>query len=866
MTGPGGVGPTHLADGSSRYVPSQIGSYRILGIIGEGAMGVVYDAEQDRPHRRVALKVIRPGFAGPTRERRFQHEAEVLGRLQHPGIAQIYHAGIAETDHGAQPYFAMELVHGRPLNAYVGARELSLQERLTLLARICDAVEHAHQKGVIHRDLKPANILVDASGQPKVLDFGLARAVDADFRSTMHTGAGEMMGTVAYMSPEQISGEADALDTRSDVYALGVIAYELLAERSPYDLHRKPIAEIARIIREEEPARLSSVARRLPGDVETIVAKALEKDKVRRYASAADMAEDVRRFLRDEPIVARPPSTIYQFQKFAKRHKALVGAVAAVFAVLVAAVVVSSWLAIRARRAEAMADTRAREAQREAAKSQAVTKFMQDMLSAANPENAQGREVTVRAALDEAAKKVDAGTLGTEPAVESAVRAAIGTTYEGLGLFDAAERQLTVALDIRKKIGADRLLIAQSQFDLARTQFLRVKLKEAEPLLRESLATRRELLGEKHRDVAAILNALGSLLQRAGRPDEAEPIMREALAIRREVLGPADPDVASTLNNLGMILRAKGDLATAAPMLLEALELRRQSLGADHPDVVIQTVNAAIVLVDLGDYTRAEKHAREALATRRRILGPEHPAVANTLRVVGDTLAGRGDLVAAEALYREAVAVARKGYGGQHTETARFLGTLGWLHVNAGEYAKAEPILREALAIQRKASGPDTDVARGALTSLARALNGLGDYAGAEAAAREAVASYEKQKNSRLIGGALIPLGESLLARRQFEAAGSTLQRARESFVTYPPTTEWLPPDVASLYGAALAGQGKTTEAEPLLVQGYEGLRDVEGSPLPRLRKAIERLIAFYESSGRASDAAPWRARLQAVK
>ena len=859
------VQATRLASSASRYFPERIASFRILGIIGEGAMGVVYEAEQDRPHRRVALKVIRPGFAAPARLRRFEHEADVLGRLQHPGIAQIYHAGVAETGHGVQPYFAMELVRGRTLNDFVLDRQLPMKERLRLFTQICDAVEHAHQKGVIHRDLKPANIVVDDSGQPKVLDFGLARAIDADVQSTMHTGAGEMVGTVAYMSPEQVSGATDQLDTRSDVYALGVIGYELLADRSPYDLHRKPLAEMARIIREEEPARLSSVTRRLPADIETIVAKALEKDKTRRYASAAEMAADVRRFLRDEPIVARPPSAIYQIQKFAKRHTAVVAGVAAVFAVLVAGIIVSSWLAIRARRAEATADTRAVEARREAAKSQAVTKFMQEMLAAANPENAQGKDVTVRAALDEAAKRVDAGTLANEPEVEAAVRAAIGTTYQGLGVFEAATRQLTLALETQQKIGAGRLIVAQTQLDLARTEFLRFNLQAAEPLLRASLATRREILGDKHRDVAWVLNALGALLQRAGRLDEAEPVMREALAIRREVLGPADPDVASTLNNLGMILRGKGDIASAAPMLQEALEVRRKILGNDHPDVVIQMVNVALALADLGDYAGSEKIGREALAARRRILGPEHPAVANTLRVVADALAGAGDYSGAEPLYREAIAVARKGYGDQHSETARMQSGLGWMYVRAGDYAKAEPLLREALAFQRKALGVDHDATRGTLTSLARALNGLGDFAAAEVAAREAIASYEKQASSRAIGSPLAALGESLLERRQFSAAAATLQQARDGLAKSPPTAKWLAADVDSLFGAALAGQQQVTEAEPLLVGGYEGLRDAPGTPPSRLRKSIDRLIAFYVATGRPAEAAPWRARLQAI-
>ena len=857
---------THLASASSRYLPQRIGSYRILSVIGEGAMGVVYEAEQDRPHRRVALKVIRPGFGDAARQRRFDHEAEFLGRLQHPGIAQIYHAGVADTPHGQQAYFAMELVRGRALNHYVAERPRSITERLQLLTQICDAVEHAHQKGVIHRDLKPANILVDASGQPKVLDFGLARAVNADLRSTLHTGTGEMVGTVAYMSPEQISGETDQIDTRSDVYALGVIAYELLADRSPYDLHRKPLAEMARIIREEEPARLSSVAQRLPHDVETIVAKALEKDKARRYGSAAELAEDVRRFLRDEPIVARPPSAAYQIRKFAKRHKAVFGGVAAVFAVLLVAAVVSSWLAIRARRAEAMADLRAAEARREAAKAQAVTTFMQDMLSAANPENAQGRMVTVRDALDEAAKKVDAGTLSGEPDVESAVRTAIGTTYEGLGLFDAAGRQLKAALETRQKTGADALQVAQSMFDLARTEMLRGNLKESEPLLREALTIKRQRLGNKHRDVAALLNALGSQQVRAGSLDTAEPLLREALAIRREVLGPSDPDVASTLNNLGLLLRNKGDLTSAAPMLREALDLRREKLGRDHPDVVIQTVNVALVLEDLGDHAASEQHAREALETRRRILGDEHPAVANTLRVVADALAGAGDYSRAEPLYRDAIAIARKGYGEQHAETARVQAGLGWVLVRAGEYARAEPLLRQAAGIQRRTVGVNNDATRTTLTNLARALNGLGDYAAAEAAAREAIVSYETQANSRLIAGPLSALGESLLERRQWIEAGAALQRAREVLATQQPTLQWLRADVSSLLGAALAGQQRYAEAEPLLVSGYEGLRDVMGTPRTRLRGSLERLVAFYTTAGRPADAGPWRARLQALR
>jgi serine/threonine protein kinase len=302
-------------------------------------MGMVYEAEQDRPHRLVALKIVRPGMVPASALRRFELEYEFLGRLQHPGIAQIYQAGVEDMEYGPQPYFAMELVRGKRLDVYVRAKAPGLRERLELVAAIADAVQHAHHRGIIHRDLKPANILVTDAGEPKVLDFGIARAAHDGVLTTMHTAAGEVLGTLSYMSPEQIAGDVTSVDTRSDVYALGVILYEVLAERPPYELDRKSLAEAARIISDTEPTRLSLATRAVPHDVETIVAKALEKEKERRYNSAADLAEDIRRFLRDEPITARPPSAAYQVRKFARRHKALVGGAIASLLVLLIGVV-----------------------------------------------------------------------------------------------------------------------------------------------------------------------------------------------------------------------------------------------------------------------------------------------------------------------------------------------------------------------------------------------------------------------------------------------------------------------------------------------------------------------------------------------
>ena len=322
--------PLVRRDDSGHRIHSTIGNYRIIRLLGEGGMGAVYEAEQENPRRTVALKVIKPGLVDAGLVRRFQQEAQALGRLQHPGIAQIYEAGTAETGFGVQPYFAMEFIRGKTLGKYVHDQRLAPPQRMDLMAKVCDAVHHAHQRGLIHRDLKPGNIVVDETGQPKILDFGVARVTDSDAQATRQTDAGQIVGTLAYMSPEQVLADPLALDIRSDIYALGVILYELLAGRRPYDIDKQKIHEAVQTIRDTDPAPLSSIQRIYRGDVETIVTKALEKDKEQRYSSAADLAADIRRHLNHQPIVAQPPSTSYKFRKFSRRHRvALIGTAAA---------------------------------------------------------------------------------------------------------------------------------------------------------------------------------------------------------------------------------------------------------------------------------------------------------------------------------------------------------------------------------------------------------------------------------------------------------------------------------------------------------------------------------------------------------
>ena len=474
-------------------LPSVIGRYKVIRLLGEGGMATVYEAEQDQPRRVVALKVIKFGLANSDAVWRFQHECQALGRLQHPGIAQIYEARTAETSFGPQPYLAMELIRGLTLDRYAKTTRINLRQKLALLVRVCEAVQHAHQRGLIHRDLKPSNIVVDETGQPKVLDFGVARLADEDAPSTGRTEYGRVVGTLSYMSPEQVLGDPLEVDTRSDVYSLGVILYELLAGRMPYEVSRRRVAESARVIREKEPAPLRLINRDCRGDIEIIVAKALEKDKTRRYSSAAEMASDIQRYLSEEPITARAPSASYQVLKFARRHRGLVAGTAAVFVALLAGVAASTFQAIRANRAgqaalverdravqaellatrernrSAAAEAQAvrernravvekQRADQEAATSKAISTFLQnDLLAQAGASTQAGTRakpdphLEVRTALDRAAARIS-GKFDQQPLVEASLRQTIGFTYQDLGLFGEAELQQQRALAIRKRI------------------------------------------------------------------------------------------------------------------------------------------------------------------------------------------------------------------------------------------------------------------------------------------------------------------------------------------------------------------------------------------------------------------------------
>jgi eukaryotic-like serine/threonine-protein kinase len=684
-----------------------IGSYHLLEPIGKGGMGEVWLAEQKQPvRRRVALKLIKAGM--DTREvvSRFDSERQALALMEHPNIAKVFDAGA--TPQG-RPYFAMEYVTGIPITQYCDKHRMTLRERLELFVHVCDGVQHAHQKAVIHRDLKPSNILVgevDGKPQPRIIDFGLAKATSQHLTAeTLFTRVGAIVGTPGYMSPEQADSTGVDVDTRTDVYSLGVVLYELLAGALPLEFHNLAFAEILRRLREDEAPRpstklrtlggqsgaaaknrgseLPALARQLRGDLDAIALKALEKERTRRYATPTELAADIGRYLRHEPVMARPASAAHRARKYIRRHRMGVAVAAGLAAVLVSFGVVQRLQLRRTTRERDRADR--------------IAAFMTGMFKVSDPSAARGNSITAREILDKASKEIDTG-LSKDPELQAQMMQTMGEVYGSLGLYPQAQSLLTRAVDIRRRVlGPRNPETLTSMSSLGGSLMRQGRYAEADRLERETLDIRRRVLGPEHPDTLRSMNSLDSVLLVAGRYAEAEKLGREALDLERRVLGPEHPDTLGSMTNLAIAFYEDGRYAEAEKLGREALDTKRRVLGPEHPNTLMSMNDLAAVLNNEGRYAEAEKLQRETLKIRRRILGPAHPETLQSINLLANALAGEGRYAEAEKLHREILDIQRRALGPEHPDTASSKYNVGCMLARKGNRDEALSLLREAV-------------------------------------------------------------------------------------------------------------------------------------------------------------------------
>jgi len=820
----------------------RVGPYRVVRPLGRGGMGAVFLAERadGQFEQRVALKLIRGGAASEQIVRRFQRERQILARLQHPHIARLLDGGL--TDDG-QPYFAMEYVEGVPLDTYCEAYGCSVAQRIRLMRTVCDAVQSAHRQLVVHRDLKPSNILVTEDGTVKLLDFGIAKMLSGEHDALddpARTQTGRAVMTPAYAAPEQL--RRAPVTTATDVYALGVVLYELLAGRRPHDLSGCSPAEIERIVGEQAPPPPSVVApparqRALRGDLDTICLKALRKEPERRYASAEALADDLQRALDGRPVAARPDTVGYRTRKFLQRHRA--GVTATAVAVLLIAGLVSFYTV-------QLAEERDR-AQLEAATATQVSDFLQGLFAVSDPSESGGEDVSARALLDQGAARIEQ-ELADQPVVQARMMQVMGEVYQSLGAFEAAAPLLERALSIRREtLGANHPDIATSLNSLAVLRQETGAYAPADSLFRAALAIQQDQLGPDAPAVAATMHNWGTLLHFQGQYGRADSLFQRALAVRTTQFGEADPRTASTLNEIATLRFDQDDLDGAEALYRQTLDMRQVHFDGDHPDVAASLNNLAMVLRHKSQFDEAETLYREALAMRERLYDGPHPDVAHTLNHLARLYSNTGDYAAAEPIARRALAMRIAVFGTEHVETTASMGNLAGILGRLERHDEQAALYRRALEINRVKLGPEHPYVAAFSYSLASALHAAGTLTDAERYYRESLTVHRQlfPEGHANTAYPLIRLGALLTETGRAIEAAPLLREAITLRTDRLGADHWQVAVARSMLGLCLTKAGRYAEAEPLLIESFETLRDTHGSDDPRVRAAKARLDAL---------------------